>query len=181
MDDVTRLIADKFAAFVQEQDVARLYEALDALEAAERALPHNQASRRPAVERRLSFLAALDEHLDPHWDATRLPVVGAPPPPSHSGPVYPTGQVDPRDIADPTERAEYERALAAGQEYARWYDVQSQLRRIDERAVRFLALLLTERYGDTPAERQEFERLLTASPLSEQRRESLRALFSRSR
>ena len=177
MEDVTRLIDEKFAAFAQQQDATRLYEALDALEAAERALSHDPAARRSAVALRLRFLAALDEYLDPHWDATRRPVVGAPPPPSHSGPVYPTGQVDPRDIADPTERAEYERTLAAGQEYARWYDVQSQLRRIDERAVRFLGLLLAEG-GDTPAGRRAFDELLMASPLSEERRRSLRALFS---
>lgn len=177
MDDVTKLIIEKLAAFAAEQDVTRLHEALGALEAAEHDLPPNDAARRSAVERRLRFLAALDDHIDPQWEGARLPAVGAPPPPSHHGPVYPTGQVDPMDIADPAERAEYEQALAASKAYARWYDTQSQLRRIDERATSFLELLLRERYTDTPANRAEFQALLAASPLDEARRESLWARF----
>ncbi len=181
MDDVTRMITDKFAAFAEQQDPARLYEALDILEAAERDLPRGDTARGSAIESRLAFLAALDAHIDPHWEAARQPIVGVPPPPSHRGPVYPTGQVDPNDIADPAERAEYELALATGKAEARRYDIQAQLRDIDERATRFLALFLAERYSDTRADRQAFEELLSASPLSEERMAALRALFPGSR
>ncbi|MBP6787050.1 MAG: hypothetical protein KA170_05635, partial [Candidatus Promineofilum sp.] len=80
-------------------------------------------------------------------------------------------------ITDPVVRAEYERALRQGKAYARWYDLQDQLRRIDERATRFLALFLREQYTDTPTDRDEFEALLAASPLDEARRPALRALF----
>ena len=99
MDDVINVITEKLGGFTAEQDVTRIYEVLDALEAAERDLPPSDATRRLAIERRLYFLAALDDHIDPRWDEARRPVVGAPPPPSHHGPVYPTGQVDPSDIA----------------------------------------------------------------------------------
>ena len=177
MDDVINVITEKLGGFTAEQDVTRIYEVLDALEAAERDLPPSDATRRLAIERRLYFLAALDDHIDPRWDGARRPPVAAPPPPSHQGPVYPTGQVDPSDIADPAERAEYERAVAVSKAYARWYDTQSQLRRIDERATRFLELLLREQYRDTAAERDEFEALLAASPLDEARRQAVRALF----
>ena len=178
MDPIESQVNERFATFAQQGDTTSLYEALAIIEAAERQTTHSDpVGRRLAVARRLHFLAALGHHLDPRFDPADKPVVGAPPPPSHHGPVYPTGQVDPSDIADPAERAEYERAVAVSKAYARWYDTQSQLRRIDERATRFLELLLREQYRDTAADRDEFEALLAASPLDEARRRALRALL----
>jgi hypothetical protein len=179
MDPIESQINERFAVFAPEGgDTTPLYEALAILEAAERETPPGDpAARRQAIARRLRFLAALDRYLDPRFDPADKPVVGAPPPPGYSGVVYPSGEVDPAAIADPAARAEYERARRQSQAYARWYDVQDQLRRIDERATHFLELLLRERYTDAPADRAEFEALLAASPLDETRRETVRALL----
>ena len=178
MDQIESQVTERFAAFAQAGDTTPLYEALAIVEAAERQTPHDDpAARQLAIARRLYFLAALGRHLDPRFDPADKPVVGAPPPPGYSGVVYPGGEVDPAAITDPVVRAEYERALRQGKAYARWYDLQDQLRRIDERATRFLALFLREQYTDTPTDRDEFEALLAASPLDEARRPALRALF----
>ena len=171
-------VTEKLAAFEKEQDPTRLYEAMDLIEAAERELPAGDTvARQQALARRLRFLAALDRNLDPKWDIKNVPVQGAPPPPSHEGIVYATGEVDPSAIRDPVERAEYVRALEASKEYARWYDVQYQLRQIDERAMRIVALLLPAMYSNSAADRQEFEDLLAASPVTESRKDQLRALM----
>ena len=91
--------------------------------------------------------------------------------------VYGTGEVDPSAIRDPIERAEYLRALKASKDYAKWYDVQYQLRQIDERAMRIVALLLPGMYSNSAADRREFEDLLAASPVSEPRKDQLRAIM----
>ena len=105
-----------------------------------------------------------------------MPVKGTPPPVTH-GIVYSSGEVDPSTIPDPAVRAEYERALKASKEYETWYDVQFQLRQIDERAMRFVERLLAERYTESLADRQEFDQLLAASSVSEARKDRLRALI----
>ena len=171
-------VAEKLAAFEKEQDPTLLYEAMELMEAAERELPSGDTmARKQALARRLRFFAALDRNIDPTWDIKNVPVQGAPPPPSHDGMVYGTGEVDSSAIRDPIERAEYVRALKASKDYAKWYDVQYQLRQIDERAMRIVALLLPGMYSNSAADRREFEDLLAASPVSEPRKDQLRAIM----
>ncbi|OKH47518.1 hypothetical protein NIES30_13760 [Phormidium tenue NIES-30] len=176
MDVTDRQIAENFAAFEADQNPAPIYDALDLIEAAERDLQiGDTAARQQAIARRLRFFAALDQAIDPAWDPERLPIRGVAPP-STTGIVYSSGEVDPATIPDPTVRAEYERALKASKDYERWYDVQFQLRQIDERAMRFVELFLAERYTRSGEDRQEFEALLAASPVSLLRQERLRAI-----
>lgn len=167
-------MADKLAEFGKEQDPTRVYEALEAIEAAERSI--SAAERSQALSRRLRFLAALDRQMDPGWDPENAPVRGVPPPPTH-GMVYGTGEVDPATISDPAVRTEYERALQVSKDRARWYDVQFQLRRIDERATRFVERFVAERYTRSSADRLELEALLAAAPVGGARRKRLRALL----
>ena len=51
--------------------------------------------------------------------------------------------------------------------------------RIEERAMRFVELLLAETDTNSEEDRQEFEELLAASPVDEPRKERLRAANSR--
>ena len=176
MDITDKYAAEKFTGFEKQQDPVLVYQALDAVEAAERdALAEDAEARRRAVSRWLGFMAMLDRVIDPKWDAKNLPVKGVAPPSTH-GAIHGTGEVDPATIPDPVARAEYERALKASSDYEKWYGVQSELRRIDERAMRFLAWLLAERYTNSAKDRQEVEALLAASPVNDQRAEQLRAL-----
>ena len=174
MDTTDSRVAQKLGEFEQQQDPTLLHEALDLIEAAERDMPTgDRAKRREALARRLRFIAMLDRSIDPAWDIEKKPMQGAPPPSSH-GAVFPSGEVDPATIPDPAERGEYEAALQASKAYAKWYDVQFQLRGIDERAMRFTEHFVGERFGDSPADRQELEELLEESLLAEERRERLR-------
>ena len=176
MDIIDKRVAEKFAAFAEEQNPALVHEALDLIEAAERDVSiGDAAAREQAIRRRLDFFAGLDRHIDSRWDPKAVPVRGATPPLTH-GIVYSTGEVDPASIPDPVVRAEYEQALKASKDYAKWYDVQFQLRRIDERAMRFVELFLAERYTNSEKDRYEFEALLATSPVSELRKERLQAL-----
>ena len=111
------------------------------------------------------------------WDANDVPVKGVPAPLPH-GTVYGSGEVDPATIPDPEVRAQYVQALKANKDDYQRYFVQSQLRQIDERAMRFVERLLVDRYTDSLADWQEFEELLAASTLSDARKERLRALLS---
>ena len=180
MDETDEHVRKMVAAFEKEQDPTLLYQALEVIEAAEKDLsPEDRTARKQAVSRWMRFFAALDQYIDPAWDPDDKPVQGVPPPSSHSGAVYPSGEVDPASIADPAERAEYEEALKANKALRKWYDVQFQLRRIDERALGFFELFLNERYTDAPADQQELEDLLNASQVDEARQNQLLALIKK--
>lgn len=175
MDNITnRRVAQKLAEFEKAQDPTLLHETLELIEAAERAVPTGgRAEGREVLARRLRFLAALDRTIDPSWDLKKQPIKGAPLPSSH-GVVYPSGEVDPSTIPDPVERAAYERALKASKDYEKWYDVQFQLRQIDERAMRFVERFVAERFARSPADMRVLEELLAESSVSAERKERLR-------
>lgn len=177
MDLTDKQVTEKFAAFEKNQDPTLVHEALDLIEAAERDVPFDDtAARKQALSRRLRFFAALDRNIDPKWDSKNVPVKGTAPPLTQ-GIVYSSGEVDPATITDPAVRAEYERALKASKDYEKWYDVQFQLRGIDERAMRFVERLLADRYTNSEKDRQEFEELLSASRINDSRKKRLRSFF----
>jgi len=178
MDFTDKQVTEKFAAFEEEQNPTLVHEALDTIEAAERDMPvGDAAARKQALSRRLRFFAALDRNIDPMWDPKDVPVKGVPPPLSHGGMVYGSGEVDPATIPDSEVRAQYVKALKANKDDYQRYFVELQLRRIDERAMRFVDRLLADRYTNSEGDRQEFEELLAASPVNELRKERLRALM----
>jgi len=173
---------EKVAEFEKKRDPTLIYEILDSIEAAESAMPvGDAAARKLATSRRLRFFAALDRNMDPTWNQKDVPVQGVPPPPSSHGMVYSSGEVDPASIQDPEERARYVQALKANKDAQQRYSVQLQLRRIDERAMRFFERFLTDRYANSERDRQEFQELLAASPVNESRKEHLRALMANPR
>ena len=176
MDPVDQRVMEKFAEFEKKRDPTLVYEALDSIEAAEVATPvGDAAARKLAVSRRLGFFAELDRNIDPMWDSTDVPVKGVPAPLPH-GMVYGSGEVDPATIPDPELRARYAQAVKVNKDENQRYFVQSQLRGIDERAMRFVERLLADRYTNSEGDRQEFEELLAASSVNDMRKERLRAL-----
>jgi hypothetical protein len=179
VDITDEQVAAKFRAFEREHDPVLVHEALEIVEAAARDVA---VEDRPAcavqLARWLRFLAALDGQMDPEWDSRDVPAKGAPLPAEH-GVVYPSGEVDPATIPDPVARDEYERALKASKAKEERYRVQFQLRRIDERAMHAVGRLLERCHMHLPPDRQEFERQLAASTLSDATRERLRDLMPR--
>jgi hypothetical protein len=177
MDFIDNQVTEKFVAFEKGQDATLVHEALDLIEAAERNVPvGDTVARKQAIARRLQFFAALDRNIDPQWDANALPVKGATPPLTH-GIVYSSGEVDPTTIPDLSVRAKYEQALKTSKDYAKRYDIQLQLRQIDDRAVRFVKLFLSEKYTQSLADQQEFEELLASSCVSAARKKQLRSFM----
>lgn len=177
MDIIDKRVAKKLAAFETEQDPTLVHESLDMIEAAERGMSTEDITgRKQALAQRLRFFAVLDRNIDPMWNPEDKPVKGAAPPLSH-GAIYGSGEVDPATIADPVVRTEYERALQASKDYEKRYDVQFQLRRINERAMRFVERFLAERYSESQTDRQELEELLSAAPINDSRKKQLRSFF----
>lgn len=173
---VNQEVTEKFAEFGKTQDPAFVHQALDAIEEAEAKMPlDDPAARKLALARRLHFFAELDPYLDPAWNEKNVPPQGVPPPTTVGG-VYGSGRIDPNTIPDPKVRAQYVKALEANKQEIQHYFVQMQLRRIDDRAMRFLQLLLSERYSNADKDRQEFEELLASAPISEARKERLRTI-----
>jgi hypothetical protein len=170
-------VADKFAAFDDEQDPTRVYEALDLVEAATRDMSvTNVPERNRALRLWLAFLAAVDRRIDRDWEQEDITVHGVPPPSPH-GVVYPSGEVDPSTIPDPSARTAYEQALAANRERRHQYSVQIQLRRIEERAMRIVGQLLTASYVGSAHDRRELEDVLATSPVPDAVKYQVRALM----
>ena len=181
MDSLNQQIIEKFSEFEKKPDPDLIYQLLDSIEASEVNIPAGDAAARNlAVSRRLHFLAALDRSIDPTWNSKDVPPQGVPPPAQH-GIVYSSGEVDPEGIPDPEVRAQYLQALTANKEARRRYSVQLELRRIDDRALRFVERFLADRFGNSPRDHQEFDQLLAASAANETRKERLRELLARSR
>jgi hypothetical protein len=172
-------VAEKFAAFDDEQDPARVYEALDLVEDATRDIPVTDVPKRDrALQLWLIFLAAVDRTIDRDWVPEDVPAHGVPAPSPH-GVVYPSGEVDPSTIPDPSARAAYEQALAANRDRRRQYSIQIQLRRIEERAMRFVEQLLTEGYEGSARDRRELADVLATSPAPDTVKHRVRAVMPR--
>jgi len=181
MDSTDKLVAEKFTAFEKDHDPAFVYHALDAVEDAQRdILPGDMAALKRGLSLSLSFLAALDRYIDPAWDPKKDPVRGVPPPIS-GVPVLGTGEIDPAAILNPAMRARYEQELKARKDYLKYYTVQFQLRRIDERAMTGAKCLLAEMHGGSPSGRQVLEELFTSALLSDARKGRLRTLLTERR
>jgi hypothetical protein len=177
MDSTDRVVDQALVAFERSRDAIELTRAVEAMEAAEaRAGTANTPGAGAGVARTLRFFAALDRAIDIAWDVARQPPHGVAPPPSHRGMVRGSGEVDPADIADPAERARYVEALKAAKDAEREYDLQFQMRRLDERVTQLVGRQLAERSRLGVLDRAGFDSLLAAAPLSEERRRRLQAL-----
>jgi hypothetical protein len=177
MDSTEKRVLEKFAAFERDQDPIRIEEAFKMVEDANRDVtPGDRAARKAGLLRWLRFQAALDREIDPSLPHTDFAVPGARLPPVH-GPIQPSGEVDPATIPDPVARAEYVRALKESREQHRHFFAQTQLRRIDEKAMLFVKVFLASNYTSSEPDRQEMEGLFSAAQVSEPRKERLRAIM----
>jgi hypothetical protein len=179
MNEIENQVTEKFDTFENEHNPTSIYEAMEIIETAQRNISRwDDAERNHALAHWLLFLARLDKLIDPQWDPDQPPVRGTKPPPTQ-GVVFSSGEVDPETISDPDQRAEYVRLLKKSKEDARLWDIQFQLRRIEERAMYSIETLLTQRFSTSPASRQAGEELLAASTVTDARRQQLRALLTK--
>jgi hypothetical protein len=154
MSDITARAAAQLAEFDQDKEPEHLRTAAEALAevdlSKEKAGLKRLALRRETLHLWLSLLAAIDKNLDPAFNPDDVPAVSVEPPPS-GGAQYPPG-VDPAVITDPQARQRYEAAIRKNREKAENYNLQTKLRRLDERlmprAERFVRLSYTTVAGD---------------------------------
>jgi len=176
MYPIEKKIADGFAAFETEQDPQLLYVALNEIEDVQRyAVPEHRDACRRGLSLLLSFMAELEPHIDAKWERKKVPPLGVPLPVPDL-PVYGTGEVDPAAIADPAIRARYEQELKTNRENWVRYNVQFQLRGVEERAVDDLKLFAERCFAGSSANRQEYEQLLNTSSLSDRLKKKFRKL-----
>ena len=179
MDITDKQVAEKFGAFEKERQPALVQEALETIEASLKDVPFvDKSARKLGLTHWLRFFEALDRNVDAQWNPKDLPAKGVPPPSSYRGVVYPSGEVDPSLITDPAERARYLQALKDSKDNEERFNIQLQLRRIDERAMANVEKLLAETYTAS-ADQQELEKLLGESQLTNERKERLRQLASK--
>jgi len=182
MESTDQQMTEKLADFEKRRDPDVLYQALESIEAAEAAVPVGDvAARKLAVSRRLQFFGALDRFIDPAWNEQNVPPQGVPPPAGWNGMVYSSGEVDPEKISDPEVRTKYVQALKDNKAAQQRYSAQLQLRRIQDRAMLLFGRFINDKFTASERDRQEFEQLLAASPVSGARKEALRALVSKPR
>jgi len=125
----------KIKEFEAEKEPERLRESAMALEnivlAKEYDAKIRRALRTESLTLWLTLVQILDNRLDPNFDPEDVPEKSARPPLTSRGEVLRPG-IDPAKIADPTARAEYEKAIAENREKQDNYRMQFQLGRLNE-------------------------------------------------
>ena len=175
MDARENRIADLFAGFEREQDTDLLYTALNEVEDVHRDAPaEDREACKHGLWLLLNFMTALDKHIDPKWDPKKVPPRRASPPAGVDLPDTVNSQVDPASISDPVIRAQYEQDLQTTRENRQRYNVQFELRGIEERAIDDLKLFAEACFTGSSAERREFQALVDASSLTDARKKSVR-------
>lgn len=176
MGPINKKIDDVFAAFERERDPELLYSALHEVEDVHRETePEDRDACKRGLSLLLNFLAALDQEIDPKWNPKEK-LVRRVPPPVPDAPDSVNSHVDPATITDPAIRARYERDLKTIREKLQRYNVQFELRGIEERTVDDLKLFAEACFTGSSADRREFEELLDTSSLSDVRRKKFRKL-----
>lgn len=176
MDVVENRVRAEFAAFARDSDPSHAEQALAMVESAVLETPTGEPGRSDAVERWLMFLAELDGALDPEWNLDSPPARGIPPPPGFTGPVYPSGEIDPATIDDPSARETYQESLAAARSAFERWGTQLQLRRVGERATSLLEFVVQQRYRGSEGDLRELDMLVNRSALTDQRVGQIRSL-----
>jgi hypothetical protein len=157
MSEITARAAAQLAEFEQKKEPLCLQEAADLLEGIDLAREADAMKRlvlrRETLETWLALVALIDENLDPDFDPQDLPSVGVDPP--RSGNVaYPPG-ADPKLIADPQARRQYEAALEKNKEHAEQYRIQTWLRRFDQSFSPKVERFIRTSYTAVPGDRRE--------------------------
>ena len=158
------------AAFAKTKDVESVHDAIEKLEDIEVSeMARAQLTRREVLEAWLQVLAAVDGSLDLAFDPADVPGGNLIPPPS-GGVGYPAG-VDPKAISDPQARAAYEAALTKNRKKADSYNLQTQLRLLDDQASADVDRFVATCYrSGTPGDRKEIDQACDAVSLSKPRR-----------
>ncbi len=133
MSDITARAAAQLAEFEEKKEPLCLQAAADLLDGIDLAKEPDAMKRlvvrRETLEVWLALLALIDKNLDAGFDPKDVPSVSVMPP-RVGNVAYPPG-ADPKSIADPQARQQYEAALKRNKEHTEQYRLQTWLRRFD--------------------------------------------------
>jgi len=176
MNASTAKAAAHIDEFVVRRDADLLEAAADSLQAVavsdEPDPERRRALRAETLEQWLRLFAAIDAARDPKFDPGDLPSVRVSPPPVGDM-TYPPG-VDPSMIKDPAARSEYERSITENRRKTESYNLQTKLRRLDDRLQPRLEAFVHAVFASSKADRQEIEAAIQAFVPARQRAEQLR-------
>lgn len=180
MSRATSEAARNIVAFEASKNVQSLVAAADSLQgidlAVERDTAQRLALRKDALRTWLTLLAAIDRHLDPRFDPADVPEVKLIPP--RSGDVALPAGASPDRIADPQARQAYEAAIKRNDAKAAYYDLQTKLRRLNDRATRESERFLEFSYSSAAPDQQEISAAIQQLVVNPSRVEQLRRAAS---
>ncbi len=160
-----RKLAEEFKTGLDTELLREAYMALENVDVAREPDSDERARMRSdTLASWLTLLHLLDSHLDPKFDPDDVPSMSVEPPETSDGTQYPPG-ADPALIDDPKARAEYEKAIAANSAKIKHYNLQTQLRRLNDRipprVERFIRASYTSAIDDRQELRTAFEKYVT--------------------
>ena len=139
---------------------------------AEKDFPDRIQLRKTVLHRWLCLLAQLDRHLDPNFNPEDMPQLVVAPPITKGDVLHRPG-VNPVKIKEPQARAQYEAAIAANQTKSVNYNLQTDLRRIDERINHRIKIFIMDSYAATIDDQREINLAIESDIQSPQRKAQL--------
>ena len=127
----------------------------------------------------LRLIHLLDHSLDPNFDPDDVPETVVQPPPTSKGVVYPPG-ADPALIDDPKARAEYKKAIADNQDKTVRYELQTDLRRLDESIAPRAEEFIQNFYTPAPRDQKELKTAIDKTIKEPRRKADLLKLLTSS-
>ena len=118
------------------------------------------------------MLKVLDQSIDRNFDADDVPSLTVEPPPSPDGSTLRPG-VDPAKIEDPKARAEYKAAIAANNEKAINYSLQTKLLRLNTRITSLVEAFVLGNYTRSPVDQEELHSIIEGKNFSQERTDDL--------
>ncbi len=171
--------AGALAEFEKSKSIEDLWKASASLEGFNLSMIKDGAERAAARPRAaalwLALLGTIERNIDPNFDPEDVPLRRISPPPSGDEQLPPG--VDPKAIADPVARAQYEAALLKNQQKAARHRLQTHLRRLEPRAIFQTEAFFKLHYTSAPADLSEAARVLDEASVSEPRDQRLRKLL----
>ena len=125
----------------------------------------------------LQLIQLLDRFLDPNFNPEDVPELAIQPPPTSKGVVYPPG-ADPALIDDPKARAEYKKAIADNEAKTAHYNLQTKLRRLDERIMPRAEDFIRNFYTPAPGDQTELKTAIDKTIKSHRRKADLLKLLT---
>jgi hypothetical protein len=160
----------------QSPDLALLRQSGEKLEGVDllviAGLPERQEARLQTLVTWMVILARVDAAKDPNFDPDDKPVTRVMPPQKPGEPAYMPG-VDPEQVRDPTQRAQYQRAIEENGKKAERGQVQWSVQALDMEVTEGAARFIKRYYTKAPVDRQELSRTLEKVGIGPQRQQAI--------